>query len=490
MIGSWRPRSVRVRLTLWYTAALATVLALYAGGVFVFLRHTLWTALDRQLRDDFEIAEQMLERDRADGVRWRIEADHEEHDAAGGGRWLEVWSPAGRLLYHGPGPDTAGLGPLELSGPISGSSPASINLPGRGRVRVLAAPYDVGGLPVVLRVGRSEEPLSHQLREMLLVLGLGFPVALGLSVLGGYALARRALASVGRMAERARTISADRLDDRLPVEDPADELGQLATVFNETLARLERSFVELRRFTADASHELRTPLTAIRSVGEVGLRGHRDEPAYREIIGSMLEEADRLARLVDTLLLLCRADAGPVPLRLERIDLGQLAIEVAGQLEVLAEEKRQVMVTDAIGGVAAMADRVVLRQAVINLLDNAIKYSPEGASIRVVVRERSGAPVVEIIDNGPGIAAEHHDAIFQRFYRVDNARSRESGGAGLGLCIARWAVEAHGGHIDLESDEGKGSIFRIVLASGDAAGSDRRASVRHLMSASEQEDQS
>src|SRR5262249_26609414 len=162
-----------------------------------------------------------------------------------------------------------------------------------------------------------------------------------------------------------RTITADRLEERLPVEDAEDELGQLAGVFNETLARLERSFAELRRFTADASHELRTPLTAIRSVGEVGLRTRRDEPADREIIGSMLEETDRLAQLVDSLLLLCRADGGPPALRRERIDVGQLAQEVAAQLEVLAEEKRQSLSTEVRQPVAAEADRVVLRLALI-----------------------------------------------------------------------------------------------------------------------------
>jgi len=467
----WRPRSVRVRLTAWYAGALAVVLVLYAGGVFALLRHALSSALDQQLDDDFELAEQMLDRDGPDGVRWRLDPHHEEGHTPEHGRWVEVWSLTGqRLLYRSPGSDPNALGPPGPSRPKQDSQPWSADLPGHGRVRVFAAPYSVGGVPVVLRVVRSEEPLRHALRELLLVLGLGLPLALGLATLGGFGLARRALAPVARMADRARGITADRLGERLPVEDPEDELGQLATVFNETLSRLERSFVELRRFTADASHELRTPLTAIRSVGEVGVRARRDEQAYREIIGSMLEEADRLAQLVDTLLVLSRADAGATRLRPERIDLGDMAQEVAAQLEVLAEEKRQVLSVEVRGPVTAAADRVVLRQALLNLLDNAIKHSPDGGEVRVVVRDRSGAPVVEVIDTGPGIAPEHHEAIFQRFYRVDPARSRDVGGVGLGLCIARWAVEVHGGQIELESHEGKGSTFRIVLASARQAG--------------------
>ena len=247
------------------------------------------------------------------------------------------------------------------------------------------------------------------------------------------------------------------------MDDAEGELGQLAIVFNETLARLERSFTELRRFTADASHELRTPLTAIRSVGEVGLRTRRDEAAYREINGSMLEETDRLAQLVDSLLLLCRADGGPPALHLAPVDLGRLAQEAAAKLEVLAEEKHQILTTEALGPVAVDADRVVLHQALMNLLDNAIKHSPGGAHVRVVVRERAETPVVEVIDTGPGIAPEHREAIFRRFYRIDPARSREAGDAGLGLCIARWAVEVHGGEIELETEAGQGSTFRIVL---------------------------
>jgi heavy metal sensor kinase len=475
MMWRWRPRSLRVRLTLWYAGALAIVLGLYAGGVFVFLWHSLSSALDRQLHDDFEIAEQMLARDGPDGVRWRLDAGHEEGEAADSGGWVDVWSSTGRLLYRSPGRDVDVGAPLAVASSARDARPQSEYLPGVGRVRALVAPYTIGDLAVVLRVVRSEEPLWHDLRELLLVLGLGFPLALGLAAFGGFALARRALRPVRDMAERARTITADHLGRRLPVDDPEGELGQLAIVFNDTLARLERSFAELRRFTADASHELRTPLTAIRSVGEVGLRGHRDDHAYREIIGSMLEEADRLTRLVDTLLVLSRADADAISLRLERIDVRALTDEITAQLEVLAEEKRQVLSIEAPGRIEVVADRLILRQALLNLLDNAIKYSPEGGHIRVLVGQRTGIPTIEVVDNGPGIAPEHREAIFRRFYRVDPARTRNAGGAGLGLCIARWAVELHGGRIELESEEGKGSTFRIVCVAPHEAGTGPRS---------------
>ena len=200
-------------------------------------------------------------------------------------------------------------------------------------------------------------------------------------------------------------------------------------VFNETFLRLEDSFARLRRFTADASHELRTPLTAIRSVGEVGMHEGMDAASCREVIGSMLEETDRLTKLVDSLLTLSRADAGTVPFSKEVIDLAALAVEVGECLQVLAEEKEQNLAVAAPAPVFAEVDRSTLRQALINLLDNAIKYTPVRGEVQVTVGTTPGGEAaLAVIDNGPGIAAEHREKIFERFYRVDEGRSREVGG--------------------------------------------------------------
>jgi signal transduction histidine kinase len=262
------------------------------------------------------------------------------------------------------------------------------------------------------------------------------------------------------MTERARSITAERLSDRLPVENAADEMGRLALVFNETLARLQASFEQMRRFTADVSHELRTPLTAIRSVGEVGLIGHRDEAAYRGIIGSMLEEVDRLASLVDRLLTLSRAETGQSMLAREEVDLFSLAEDVAGHLSVLAEEKGQTVALEPAGRPAALGDRLVLRQALINLVDNAIKFTPAGGRIAVRLFEAGGAAVIDVVDAGPGVPADLGTRIFDRFYRVPESGER---GAGLGLSIARGAIEANGGRLTLERSSPGGSTFRISM---------------------------
>lgn len=307
-----------------------------------------------------------------------------------------------------------------------------------------------------------EERLQQQLREILVVLGLGLPMVVALAGVGGYVLARRALAPIDHLAAEARRITADRLHQRLSVPNEQDEIGRLAAVINDTFARLDASFGQLRRFTADASHELRTPLAVIRGIGEMGLRETRTPAEYKDAIGSMLEEVDRLTRLVDTLLRLSRGDAGTVRLSREIVDLGDLARDVAASLGILAEERQQRLEVAAGAKVRVSADRLVLRDAITNVVDNAIKYSPSGSTIEMRIEADAVDATLSVTDEGPGIPAEHRERIFDRFYRIDEGRSRGSGGAGLGLAIAKWAVEANGGRLSLASS-GSGSVFQITL---------------------------
>ena len=463
MIRWWRRRSVRARLTLWYALVLGAVLLLYVVGVVAFLNHRLVAELDRSLYDAFEVAEKALVRSQDGSVDRPVAPHHYDAEKEAEELRLEVWGLDGKLL-HEEGPEALRLPPPDDPASVEFKAvTSSVELAGGFQLRVRTGRHVLEGTAVLLRVARSEARLRHELNEFLLVMALGLPVAVALAGLGGYFVAGRALAPVGQMAERARNITADRLSERLPIENPDDEFGRLGTVFNETLARLERSFDALQKFTADAAHELRTPLTALRSVGEVGLRESRDDHAYREVIGSMLEETDRLSRLVQTLLTLSRAEGRRAALKRERIDLCKLAREVSEHLGVLAEERGQSIEVEAAKPVYALADGIVLRQAVINLLDNAIKYSPREARIRLVVAERAGRPLLEVIDTGPGIPSQHRARVFDRFYRIDKARSRETGGTGLGLAIAEWAVKSNGGTIELECGESGGSTFRIVL---------------------------
>lgn len=303
--------------------------------------------------------------------------------------------------------------------------------------------------------------MRHALDEIVNVSMLGFPLAVALAAIGGYLIATRSLRPLDAMARQARRIRSESLSERLPNPNPSDELGRLATVFNETLTRLEASFAELQRFTADASHELRSPLTALRAVGEVALRDGNDLATLRETIGSMLEEAQRLTDLVDALLTLARMDATKAGARREEVNIARLLDEVRDQFEVLANEKHQTITVTCPADLTLQADRTLLHLALVNLIHNAIQHAPADSQISITATRGAGKIDISVKDYGAGIPREYHEKIFERFFRIDKARSRAHGGAGLGLAIAKQAVERDGARIILEDNAPHGSVFRI-----------------------------
>jgi heavy metal sensor kinase len=420
--------TVRTRLTLWHAAVLAIVVCLFAAGTLLFVRERLYRALDEQIAQDLATIEKVYREETGD----LGELDHR----------------MGLALFE------VAEGPTVIYRTASWPPPTT-------------KPYQMRTISDAthrVSVARDETAVHQTLWTLTIVFAVGVPCALGLAVAGGYILAGRVLAPVGSMAETARRITAESLSARLPADNPRDEFGRLAGVFNETLSRLETAFEQLRRFTADASHELRTPLTSLRSIGEVALHRSLTIQEYRDVVASMLEEVDRLTRLVENLLLLTRAEAGRIPMTRTVVDLSELVVNVSDGLRVLAEEKDQICAVDVAAPATAVCDASILRHGVTNLLYNAIKYTPNKGVIRVATTKTpAGETVIEVQDTGPGIAAVHRERIFERFYRVDDARSRDTGGVGLGLAIAKWAVEANGGRIELESDEGRGTLFRIVL---------------------------
>jgi heavy metal sensor kinase len=468
------PRHVRSRLTLWYVLGLASLLALYAGGAAFFLFLSLREGLDRDLVKDLEAVEGMLANE-PDGLV-SLHSKHRAGDEPRVGHFIEVWSPAGPLLYRSQALQDQTLGGPPNPGEGSDDPvPSTVRLANGIDARVVSAVYHIEDHRVVIRVAYSEEPLWRELREFGAVLLLAFPIVVFLAGVGGYALARKALAPIHAMTNQAEKISAERLSDRLSVENPEDELGKLASVINAMLGRLHSAFDQLRRFTSDASHELRTPLTAIRSVGEVALQDQAIPPEYRDVMGSMLEEVDQLTRLSESLLELSRADAGHVHLQRADIALLTVAHEANSMVEVLAEEKGQRIDIEGDAYLIVSVDRLLLRQAIANLLDNAIKYSPANSRISVQVHQGAEQRAwLDITDQGPGIPTEHQSYVFDRFYRVDPARSRELGGVGLGLSITRWVVEAHGGQISLRSKEWEGATFRVSLPLANVAAPSRR----------------
>lgn len=450
--------SIRLRLTGWYSAVLLIMLVVYATATYLAVRHEFFEQLEDQLHDDFESAEGFLVQGADGRVAWSADRYRDPDEDAD--RGSDVWAGDGQPIHRSRASST--LPPVALSATTAAGRYESLIANGR-RWRTLTGTTLIGGRPVVLRVSRSEDKLRAQMAEILVVLVLGLPLVVVLAGIGGYVLARRALTPIGHLAADARRITANRLHERLSAPNPDDEIGRLTAVINDTYARLETSFDRLRRFTADASHELRTPLAVIRGMGEMSLKETRTLSEYKDVIGSMLEEVDRLTNLVDTLLRLSYADAGTVRLAPETIDLEELARDVTTSLGILAEERNQRLVVESPEAVGASVDRLVLREAVTNIVDNAIKYSPKGSTITIRVYADRERAFMEIVDQGSGIAPEHRGRIFDRFFRVDEGRARESGGTGLGLAIAKWAVEVNGGQISVEDSASGGSVFRISL---------------------------
>lgn len=447
-----RLASVRMRLTLWYVAVLALIVAGFAAGVYVFLRASLLQQIDNHIERDFVTVARAVGEGQS-AVDWLVRngnvelfrVERDDGTVVETERWRQARLPTAKATSDA-APAWVGYDALDE--------------PYRQKVARVPA----GERSALIAVAHDNAGYAQSMSSLAIIMPLSFAVAFVLAVAGGYFLAGRVLSPIGTLTAKAREINAERLSERLPVDNPDDEFGQLATVFNETFVRLEDSFGRLRRFTADASHELRTPLTAIRSVGEVAMQENMDAAASREVIGSMLEETNRLTKLVDSLLVLSRADTGTMPLSWVATDLAALVNEACDCVSVLAEEKEQQLTVAAPAPVAAAVDCPTMRRALINLLDNAIKYTPVRGRIHVAVSVASNhEAAIAVSDNGPGIPPEHRDKIYERFYRVDRGRFRELGGAGLGLSIVRWAVSANQGRIELECAEGKGCTFTMYL---------------------------
>ena len=380
-------------------------------------------------------------------------------------RFLEVRSPDGALLFRNErlGRQTLG-GPPSVDEGVGGYSERPFRLHDGTQLLMVSRRHSIGGKTIIIRLGYSTEGIRHSVDELVAAGFAMLPVMLAIAGIVGYRMSRRVLDPVQQITRQAERITSKRLHERLPLNGTGDELDHLAEVFNDTMARLDQSFRQLQQFTSDASHELRTPLASIRSIGEVGLQKNGNTTDYREVVGSMLEEAARLTSPVDQLLMISRADAGAVTLSRSVFSLPELAREAAALLEPLVEENGQELLLEKGGPVYVEADRTVIRQAIINLLHNAIKYSPTGSKISVRVGETPrGSVIFEVQDAGPGIPSEHADRIFDRFYRLDNARSRAAGGFGLGLAIGQWAVNANGGSLTVASVPGEGSTFTIEL---------------------------
>jgi heavy metal sensor kinase len=460
-------RSIRFRLTVWYAGLLALLLLLFGASTYLGLRHYLNQTLNESLgRQARQIGENFLIDVATGGEGYVISEINEHYAPELNNRFVRVTRADGSVLYVSGKPKESRFDPSAVSAvgaPVDRDFVREAHAPG-GVLLIYTHPFtERTGQRFLIEVGAPYEQVEVVLYGLLLALALGLPLTVIVAISGGWLLMRQALNPVDEITRGAEQITSRNLSQRLPVAKTGDELERLSAALNRMIERLEESFLYVSRFTADASHELRTPLTILRGELEAASGQPEVAPDLRETIESALEETERLSRIVESLMAISRLDAGEAKMDYGALDLAELAASTTEQMRLLAEDKEIALRYESEELVSIQGDRARLKQVIVNLVDNAIKYTPAGGLVGVKVCASNGSALLEVNDNGVGIPLEALPHIFERFYRVDKARSRQMGGAGLGLSIIKAIVTAHGGQVRVESVEGRGSRFLVEL---------------------------
>jgi heavy metal sensor kinase len=450
-----RLRTVRVRLTLWYVLLLGITLVGFSLYLFLELRENLLNQIDSSLQTASVQALGKL----ADDVQPRFVAQ------TGDDALTVALAQAGVAIrvVDDQGGTQDGLGSYQILPTWSPQTPGYVTLVrGDAIWRVYSYPLQLRGERVTLwlQAAQSLDGVYDTLDDLLTLMLVGLPAVLIVATAGGVFLADRALRPVDRMTRTASAVGATRLDRRIDYQGPPDELGRLAHTLDTMLDRLQTAFETERRFTADASHELRTPLTVVKGHIDVALSRPRTPEEYTDTLATIRTENERLIRLVNSLLYLAKLDAAPLKPGTETVDLCELLALVSDQMRVLAEEKSITLTcqTPPLPNISGDTDHLI--RLFLNLMENAVKYTPSAGLVTVDARHHDGNINIQICDSGPGITAEHLPHLFERFYRVKDGTTR---GTGLGLAIAHSIAREHGGDITVTSQPGEGSTFTVTL---------------------------
>ena len=514
-------RSLRAQLALWHGGLLALTLILLASVTYLVLRQVLSSLADAALHDYAEVTarnialavsqKEYLDPRRSLTKEQRAKIDRDAvtqlmDSVSSWGRFVQIDdAETGDYVYRAdalrsqgfPDDDKTRLRIAEHKDRVTFQTETA---PFPYPIRIVTVPVEIGPrIPYLVRVGAPVEGVDEAISRVSTLLLVLTPSIFVIALAGGWILVGRSLKPVDEMTRAALSIESRRLDVRLVPPRTDNEIGRLASALNEMIARLDRSFRQTERFTADASHELKTPLTTIRGEAEVALMGDLSPDKVRTTLRSIVEETERLSEIVNNLLLLSRADADQVRLKHEPVSLDQVAMQAYEPMERLAHRKNITLDIEEMEEITLSGDSLWLHQLITNLIHNAINYTPEGGKVVLTlacetaedraVAARTATPnsggvdtrhptpdarhpaeqtpahvaVLKVRDTGPGIPAEHLPYIFDRFYRVDSGRSRDQGGSGLGLNIARWIAESHGGSLSVESVLGRGSTFTVRL---------------------------
>jgi two-component system OmpR family sensor kinase len=455
--------SLRAKLTLWYLSLAALVLVTFAIAIYLYLSRALVNVIDASLLNNAERIAQAV------GHPSATEEPSQPGVLILAPQFISVLDRNGEVTDKIPDAEGHEVPVVQsaLERTVSEWKPQydEVSLSPTERVRIITWPArDEDGEGFFVVVGQSLRDVQQAQKQLVLLLAIANPVALLLAGLGGLWLANKALSPVDRLTRAAERIGRGNLRERVEEPRSRDEIGRLAATFNQMIGRLEQAFERERRFTADASHELKTPLAVLRGDIEVALRRERSAGEYQRVLESSLEEIARLTKLTDDLLTLARSDADQSVLEREEVRLDILATEVRQYISPLTQSARVGLNFDPPDSpIFVEGDQKRLTQLLMNLLDNAIKYTPEGGSAKLALSVKEDFAVIEVSDTGRGIPASALPHIFERFYRQTDPRDSRVTGFGLGLAISKWIADAHGGSIEVESQEGKGSRFTVRL---------------------------
>lgn len=471
--------SFRTRVISWYIGMLALALVGFSASVYFGIGEYLRISLENSLISKANgIADSLLPQAAEKGTAWLANGIEEEYFPETSGHFIRISRGDGTVLYqsgiiHDPTIDPARV--AHLSPGQSRPSFRMLSLDGVHPVLVYALPDTApDGSSYLVEVGVSRGRYDHILRGFLFTLLFATPMILLLAVVSGYLLLKQPLKPIAALTEQAECIGAANLSERMPVMHTGDELERLALSLNRMLKRLEDAVLHIHRFSEDVSHELRTPLTIMRGELENAAQIERTNSEVAGAIWSSLEEIERLSRIVNNLLALSRLDYDNAGMEMRAVDLAELVGDTTEQMRVLAQE-RNIEIACHLKPVTVMGEAGHLRQVAVNLLDNAIKYTRDGGQIDVRVWSNGEDGLLEVEDNGIGIAAHALPHIFERFYRTDRARSRASGGSGLGLSIVKAICTSHGGAVAVRSVEGQGTAMTVRLPLCTQESSRRRA---------------
>jgi len=464
--------SLRFRITSWYVGLLGTSLLLFGALLYFGLKNYLDTSLQNSLTEQAEnIGSKFLSQAEQRGESFVVGEINESYAPETNGRFIRVLRPNGSVLYQSADAVDPHIIAADIPMPAIGSQSQFSNFvqpSNSGKLVLYVTHYKApNGALFTLQTGASYRPADRILDNLLITLLLLTPFVLGTAAVGGYMLMKQPLKPVVALTEHAERVGAQTLGERLPIIASGDELERLSLSLNRMIERLEDALTHIHRFSMDVSHELRTPLTILRGEFEhLVQRPKMDEPVL-EAIGSALEEIDRMSKIVDGMLAISRLDSGGIQLERSAVDIRPLAISVVEHMRLLADEKHIELQCIDHGPVFVLGDATRIKQVLVNLVDNAIKYTSIGGMVEVSFWEDhnkdAGVGVMQVKDNGIGIPAESLPFVFERFYRADKARTRDNGGAGLGLSIVRSICSALGGTVTVQSVEGQGATFHVEL---------------------------